>query len=47
MGTVPGLKDNQLDEVKRLIGADIRLQTLRNETPVEESGSKWLTSIAR
>ena len=28
-------------------GLHIRLQTLRNETPVEESGSKWLTSIAR
>ena len=28
-------------------GLHIRLQILRNGTPVEGSGSKWLTSIAR
>ena len=41
-GTVPGLKDNQPEEVKRLISAYTRLQTLLNGTPFEVNCSKWL-----
>ena len=46
-GTVPGLKDNQLEEVKRLIRAYSRLQTLLNWTPFEVNCSMWLIGATR
>ena len=46
-GTVPGLNGSQLEEVKRLISANTRLQTLLNGTPFEVKYLEWLIGTTR